>query len=590
MKKYLFITLAICISQLMALNVSAYVINFIASGIGTATDRNGNVYVTGQMGGPYITFGTITLTNPTANQNYMYIVKYDAGGTVLWAKNAGGPLNACGVSIATDSIGNVFVAGWFTSYSITFGNTTLINNGYSATDPSQPTIGDIFIVKYDPNGNVLWAKSAGGTLNDEPGSIVTDGNGNAYVTGYFYSPSITFGETTFTNAGTTGSDLFIVKYDANGNVIWAESAGGSGSDFGSGIAKDGSGNVYVTGYFNSPSISFGETTLTNAGNYNLFIVKFDANGNPIWATSAGGSKIDYSRGVATDGSGNVYITGLFSSSSITFGTTTLINTSSGYADMFIVKYNSSGNVLWANRAGGNLNDQSFGIATDVSGNVFVTGTSGSSSITFGNITLNLTSAVLFIVKYNASGNALWAKMAVGLGGVPRSVATDGSGNAFMTGQFMSTSITFGTIILKNPNGNTTNGYDMFIAKYDANGNVPWAKTAVYSNHKPKSGYAGINDPPATEITIYPNPTTGKIILSTASSQSTITGISVFNIAGKEVLSRQSAACLPDRQVGSPQLTVGPQQIELDLSSQAKGIYIVLIKAGDNYWRRKIIVE
>ncbi len=98
-----------------------------------------------------------------------------------------------------------------------------------------------------------------------------------------------------------------------------------------------------------------------------------------------------------------------------------------------------------------------------------------------------------------------------------------------------------------------------------------------------SSNTGINDPPANEITIYPNPTSGKVVLSTTNSQPAINNISVFNMAGKEVLSRQSAdGSLPAEQAG--------QQIEFDLSAQAKGIYVVLIKAGDNYYRRKIIVE
>ena len=503
----------------MALKVSAYAINFIAFANSTATDRSGNVYVTGNMGGPYITFGTITLTNPTNNQTYMYIVKYDSNGAVLWARSSGGTGSNGASRIAIDKTGNVYVSGMFTGPSITF--TTL--TGLTTLQYAGGIYNDIFIVKYDASGNVLWAQGAGGTINDEPAGLATDGSGNVYVTGYFNSPSIIFGGTSFTNTGTAGPDMFIVKYDANGNVIWAETAGGSGNDEGLGIARDNSGNVYVTGYFSSSHITFGETTLNNAGGNDIFIVKYDTNGNPIWAVSAGGSATDWALGVATDGSGNVYVTGGFMSPTITFGTFTLINAGSGYLDMFIVKYDPSGNVLWAKNAGGSSRD------------------------------------------------------------VGNSVTTDANGNVFVAGQFMSTSITFGTITLKNPKGNTTNGYDMFIVKYTANGNVPWAKTAVLSTSKPKSANAGINDPPANEITVYPNPTSGKVVVSSANSLSVITSIAVFNITGKEALSRQSAACLPDRQVGS-------QQIEFDLSAQPKGIYIVLIKAGDNYYRRKIIVE
>jgi hypothetical protein len=580
MKKYLFILLAICISQLMSLNVSA----FIAGGASTATDGSGNVYVTGYIGDPSVIFGTITLTN---NGGYdMYIVKYDASGNVLWAKSAGGSNNDCGYGIATDGSRNVYVLGDFTSPTIKFGTITLTNAASGKTD--------LFIVKYDPSGNVLWAKRAGtihnsGMALSHPGhQIVIDGSGNVYVTGFFDTPSVMFGSTKLTNAGTTGSDMYIVRYNANdGSVVWAKSAGGSGNDVGQGIAADGSGNVYVTGQFSSSSLTFGTTKLTNAGSDDIFIVKYDVTGNAIWAASAGGSNSDYSNGITTDGSGDVYVTGGFMSTSITFGETTLNNTVSGKVDIFIVKYGTEGNVLWAKSTGGSANDQGMSISTNGSGNVFVTGGFLSSSITFGTTKL-INKGVgcdMFIVNYNTNdGSVLWAKNAGGSStDNGMSIASDSNGNVFVTGLYMSTSIIFGTITLNNPEGGTTNGYDMFIVKYDSNGNVPWAKTATIKTGKPKSTHAGINDPTSNEISVYPNPTNGKVILSTTNSQSAITDISVFNMTGKEVLSRQSS-------VGSPQSAVLSQNVELDLSSQSKGIYIVLIKAGDNYYRRKIIVE
>jgi hypothetical protein len=101
-----------------------------------------------------------------------------------------------------------------------------------------------------PIPNWLWAKSAGGASYDYGQSIATDVNGNVYVTGYFYSPSLTFGTTTLTNMGLY--DIFVVKYDANGNVLWAKSTGGTHLDEGYGISTDANGNVFVTGYFNSP--------------------------------------------------------------------------------------------------------------------------------------------------------------------------------------------------------------------------------------------------------------------------------------------------------------------------------------------------
>ena len=103
--------------------------------------------------------------------------------------------------------------------------------------------------------NWAWAKSAGGTDYDYGTGISTDASGNVLITGYFDSPTITFGTTTLTNAGTGIADIFVVKYDASGNVLWAKSAGGTDGDHGYGISTDANGNVLVTGYFNSLSIS-----------------------------------------------------------------------------------------------------------------------------------------------------------------------------------------------------------------------------------------------------------------------------------------------------------------------------------------------
>src|ERR1017187_277119 len=188
--------------------------------------------------------------------------------------------------------------------------------------------------------NWEWARSSGGISDDEGMSIAVDGSGNRYVTGYFHSSTITFGTTTLTNNGTgTTEDMFIVKYDPNGNVLWAKSAGGSGFDWGHGIAVDSSGNSYVTGYLGSSPITFGSIILTNPG---MFIAKYNANGNVVWAKSLGDN--DAGNGIAVDDSGNSYVIGSYASSTITFGTTTLTNDSAGLGDIFVVKYDSSGNV------------------------------------------------------------------------------------------------------------------------------------------------------------------------------------------------------------------------------------------------------
>ncbi|MDH6059217.1 SBBP repeat-containing protein, partial [Chrysosporum bergii ANA360D] len=215
---------------------------------------------------------------------------------VRWAQKAGGSSSDYGYSIAVDNSGNIYTTGNF-SGTATFGNTTLTSVGSA----------DIFITKQDSNGNYLWAQKAGGSGLDSSRSIRADSSGNIYTTGNF-SGTATFGNTTLTSAGSV--DIFITKQDSNGNYLWAQKAGGSDSDYSSSIAVDNSGNIYTTGYFYETA-TFGNTTLTSAGNRDIFITKQDSNGDYLWAQKAGGSDSDYSSSIAVDNSGNIYTTGYF---------------------------------------------------------------------------------------------------------------------------------------------------------------------------------------------------------------------------------------------------------------------------------------
>jgi hypothetical protein len=417
-------------------------------GRSVTADDSGNVYVTGNFNSASLPFGTTTLMNANAGSHDIFVTKYDENGNVLWAMRNGGSNNDYAQSIAVDDSGNVYVSGYFTSPTITFGTTTLLSAGST----------DVFIVKYDGSGNVIWATGAGGSGGDYAQSIAADASGNVYMTGYFDSATLTFGTTVLTNAGS--SNIFIAKYDGNGNVIWATHYGGSSNDYAVSITANSSGKVYITGYFNSPTLSFGSTILNNVSNHDIFVVKFDANGNVLWAKSNGGSGGDYGQSIAADGSGNVYVTGYFISPTITFGTTTLNNV--GGSDIFIAKYDGSGNILWATSNGGSATDAGDCVAADASGNVYVTGYFNSSSLTFGTTTLiNAGSYDVFTVKYDVNGNILWS---TGNGGASLEggdgIAADNLGNVYVTGYSFSSSLPFGSTDLTN-----AGGYDIYVAKF-----------------------------------------------------------------------------------------------------------------------------
>jgi hypothetical protein len=238
--------------------------------------------------------------------------------------------------------------------------------------------------------DLLWAKRAGGTADDEVFDIAVDGSGNSYVTGVFLGTAI-FGpgetnETSLTSAG--DDDVFVAMYDSTGALVWAKREGGTKDAFGAGIAVDGLGNSYVTGGLDGAA-TFGpgevnETSLTSAGDDDVFVAMYDSSGALVWAKHAGGSAHDLPAGIAVDGSGNSYVTGEFLGTA-TFGpgeTNETSLTSAGDEDIFVAKYDTSGALLWVKREGGTQHDFGAGIAVDGSRNSYVTG-QFEGSATFG---------------------------------------------------------------------------------------------------------------------------------------------------------------------------------------------------------------
>lgn len=320
--------------------------------------------------------------------------------------------------------------------------------------------------------NYIWAKSAGGLLQDEVLGCSSDANGNVFITGCFSSSSITFGTYILNNMSTDTYDMYIAKYDKDGNVLWAQSAGGIQGDLGCCCSTDVNGNVFVVGYFESSSLTFGDTTINNTGSINMYIVKYDPSGNVLWAKSSGGTYADIAIRCVTDSYGNIIVVGKYFGSSLTFGTTTI--THEGGGDIFLVKYDASGNVLWASGSGGTGLDEAWACNTDNNGNIFVTGPFCSPTITFGTTTLtNAGGEDVYIVKYGPDGNTIGAISVGGSGNDSGwTICPDSNGDFFVAGFFDSPEISFGTTTLLNSGTG-----DAFIVKYDADLNVVWAKKA-----------------------------------------------------------------------------------------------------------------
>lgn len=321
-----------------------------------------------------------------------------------------------------------------------------------------------------------WAKKAGGTQEDFGSAIATDASGNVYSVGNFFSQSITIGSTTLQNqpyiAFNYGSEVFLAKYDACGNVAWAKRAGGNSDTYATGIAADSVGNTFITGFFNADTATFGSLKLINTSGYDAFLVKYDANGNALWAKQGTGNYSDRPFEITLDKNGNIYLAGSFSSDVLTFGSVTLSNGFTGNdEDVFVGKFDNNGNAVWLTKGSGDYNEEARGLGVDGAGNVYVSGYSASSGISFGSYSGSVDYYDIFVAKLNSSGVPQWLKV-VGGSGAEQSLnlATDASGNSYVSGFYNSSSVAFGTYSVT---GNSSS-FSSFLAKYDANGNALWA--------------------------------------------------------------------------------------------------------------------
>ncbi len=361
-------------------------------------DDSGNFYITGYIGGnaDYDPSQSEAVKSANSGRDF-FIAKYDTHGNYKWCITAGNTeTNATptdttfeeGMDLCVDKDGNVIAAGVYD------GTIDLDpSNGNTNTDTLSSTNGsrDSFIAKYDKDGNFLNCFSIGGTGQDHIHGIRTGSDGSIYAGGFF-SDSADFDPSVQTaNLVSQGSlDAFIAKYDTNGQYIWAKSFGSSFSDQirPGALEIDSKDNLYVAGDFGG-SIDFaaaaGESILNCNGRANgtgdIFMAKYDNNGNCIWAKGIGGTGGDAAHRIDIDDSGNVYIAGWFNGS-VDFdcgtGTSNLISNSTNASDAFIAKYGQNGEYLWAKNFGGKAADpanlqMAAGLDVDSKGNSVLTG-------------------------------------------------------------------------------------------------------------------------------------------------------------------------------------------------------------------------
>jgi hypothetical protein len=403
--------------------------NGTEEGYGIALDPSGNVLITGYFVGA-VDFdpGSSTYTVSSGGQNAVFLAKYTSNGNFIWAIGMGSGYGATGVNLTVDVSGNPHIVGYFS-------NTVDFDPGSSTANLTASGSYDVFFAKYDSNGNYLWAKKIGGSLHDSGNEITVDGSGDVVISGYFdgtvdFDPGV--GTATVTSLG--GFDFFYAKYDALGNYIWANRIGGSAHDQSFSHTRDAAGNIFLTGYF-SEFVDFdpGLGTLILGNQYFSlpFIAKYGSNGNLVWAKVLEDYGFSIPFSIILDANLNIVIAGSMGDS-LDFdpGIGVANRISNGLRDIFVAKYDNSGNYLWARSVGGGAEDRVDDVAIDQCGNIVFTGCYNFSSVDFDpGSTVDLLSNAgvddLFVTKY--AGLSATANFNTLCSGQAATITASGSG-------------------------------------------------------------------------------------------------------------------------------------------------------------------
>jgi hypothetical protein len=520
--------LSVSLVALFTQYAHAQVVKFAKTYGGTNGDWANSVQQTSDGG--YIVAG---YTNSFGAGDWdLFLIKTDANGNIQWAKTYGGTYGDGASSVQQTLDGGYIVAGW---------------THYSTVDF------DLFLIKTDVNGNIIWAKTYGGTGWDLARSVQQTSDGGYIVAGSTYSFS----------AGL--NDIFLIKTDANGNISWAKTYGGTNYDNAFSIQQTSDGGYIVAGFTGS----FG------AGAWDLFLIKTDANGNIQWAKTYGGTGDDKAYSVQQTSDGGYIVAGLTNS----FG--------AGTEDILLIKTDASGNIIWAKTYGGTNYDNAFSIQQTSDGGYIVAG--WTNSFGAGNHDF-------FLIKTDANGNVQWAK-------------TYGGINWEEPSELSSVQHTSdgGYIVAGRTNSFGAGGEDIFIVKTDANGNI--GSCGIVGNASPtvntvsptvNTPSLSVSSPSLTPGSPSPTITSPTLIVSEVCVLSLDDNVGISESC-KPVIGLITPYKGGIKVSGSGEFEVkvynvsgvmvksvkGKDEIKLELS---RGVYFVEVVSGGKVLREKVIIR
>jgi uncharacterized protein YuzE len=478
---------------------------------GAAWDGGYSVQQTSDGG--YIVAGYTTSFG--AGGRDIFLIKTDANGNVQWAKTYGGTGYDEASSVQQTSDGGYIVAGYTNSFGA----------GYD----------DIILIKTDANGNIQWAKTYGGTYYDYASSVQQTSDGGYIVAGYTYG------------------DFFLIKTDASGNIQWAKTYGGTNIDWASSVQQTSDGGYIVAGW----TYSFGASW-----SYYFFLIKTDANGNIIWAKTYGGSGDDVASSVQQTSDGGYIVAGGTES----FGT----------GGAFLVKTDANGNIIWAKTYGGIDDDGAFSVQQTSDGGYIVAGMTTS---------LEYLDDII-LIKTDANGNIIWAKTYRGIG----------NDWAFSVQQTSD-----GGYIVAGRKGSLEEVGDIFLIKTDADGNI--GSCSIVQNASPT-----VNTVSPTVTTPTPSVSSVSPIVNSVSptvTSPTLGGFSLCPLSISEFCQPVSGIITPYKGgikvIGSGEFEVkvynvsgvmvksikGKNEVKLELS---RGVYFVEVISGEKVIREKVVIR
>jgi hypothetical protein len=493
---------------------------------GVAVDGT-DVIVTGVFEGT-VDFGGGPLSSGVGVGS-MYLAKYDRDGVHLWSRVVISTDWTDPDAMAVDSDGSIVVTGFHWG-SADFGGGLLTSAGD----------GDVFMAKYDTDGNYAWSYIYGDTLSDGGNGVSLDSAGHVFLTGSFVG-SLNLGGPPL--VASDAFDVFVAKFDAGGNHVWSRVDGGPQNELAHAITADAAGNVLATGSF-ILTADFGGGSITSAGGFDVYLAKYDPTGAHIWSRSYGGPFFDSPDGIVVDGAGDILLAGSFDTA---IGVTML------------AKLDPSGSLLWGKGPGSTAGAVGRSVDVDGNDNVLLVG-AFMGDMSLGGDTLSTAgSSDIFLAKFDTSGGHVWSQQFVGgppPGGDHASgVAADADGNVLATGWFQGT-VDFGA----GPVVSIAPGGDLFVAKY--HGTIPSGVVTP-----PASAFSGLRN--------RPNPFNPSTDIEFSLQFDAPVTLSIYDVNGKRV-----------RTLASRHFTRGPHSVPWDGRDAggelvASGVYFLRLTAGND---------